>query len=221
MTQQEVLESYEITKSMKETARKLKISAKSVKKILVSNGIYPGERAGQIAYLLQEGVPVPEIAKRLKISEKTVASNMPYTKGSYKIGQKTENAINIANHRERKKLGLPPLSRIPGTKHPDSPMANARLAKGLTQRQLAEKLGCSNYTIYRWETGLIRPSAQTLKKIAVALGCQTEDLIAPISDDCKQIKLSNAYRQSLQSEREMLARRISQIDGMLKAPRNS
>lgn len=218
MTQQEVLESYEITKSMKETAKKLKISAKSVKKILVSNGIYPGERAGQIAYLLQEGVPVPEIAKRLKISEKTVASNMPYTKGSYKIGQKTENAIKIASHRERKKLGLPPLSgkSIPSTKHPDSPMANARLAKGLTQKQLAEKLGCSTRTIYRWETGSGRPSAQALKKIARALGCQTEDLIAPISDDRKQIKLSDAYCQFLKSEREILAKRILQIDEMLK-----
>lgn len=95
-------------------------------------------------------------------------------------------------------------------------MANARLAKGLTQKQLAEKLGCSTRTIYRWETGLIRPSAQAMEKIAVALGCQTEDLITPISDDNKRTELSNAYRQSLQSEREILVKRIMQIDEMLK-----
>ena len=41
MTQQQVLESYEITKNMFETARILDVSPQTVKRVLISNGIFP------------------------------------------------------------------------------------------------------------------------------------------------------------------------------------
>lgn len=52
----------------------------------------------------------------------------------------------------------------------------ARKAAGLTQVELAEKVGCKQKDISRWENG--RPmTAETLKKIANALGCSMDDLV--------------------------------------------
>ena len=58
-----------------------------------------------------------------------------------------------------------------------SPIRAARRAAGLTQVQLAEKAGCSQQDINRWETGRVNPTAKTLKKLAEAIGCKPGDLI--------------------------------------------
>lgn len=52
----------------------------------------------------------------------------------------------------------------------------ARKAAGLTQAQLAEKVGCLQKDICRWEEGR-EPKALTLKKLAAALGCSMDDLV--------------------------------------------
>lgn len=52
----------------------------------------------------------------------------------------------------------------------------ARKAAGLTQEELAEKAGCLQKDIARWEAGR-EPKALTLKKLAQALGCKMEDLV--------------------------------------------
>lgn len=51
MTQKDILDKYEATKSMKETARKLKLSQQTVRRVLISNGIYPSERTREVARL--------------------------------------------------------------------------------------------------------------------------------------------------------------------------
>ena len=103
MTQQQVLESYEITKNMSETARILDVSPQTVKRILISNGIFPPKRAQQIANLNDLGLNVSDISEFLKIPEDTVRSNLPYTKGGYATGPKSENAKKIAQCRANKK----------------------------------------------------------------------------------------------------------------------
>lgn len=103
MTQQQILESYEITKNMSETARLLNVSPQTVKRVLISNGIFPSKRAHQIANLNDLGLSVSDIAEFLKISEDTVRSNLPYTKGGYATGPKSENAKKIAQCRANKK----------------------------------------------------------------------------------------------------------------------
>lgn len=52
-----------------------------------------------------------------------------------------------------------------------------RKAAGMTQAQLADKIGCSQEHISRWETGAVTPSADTLKQISEALGCSMDDLV--------------------------------------------
>ena len=59
----------------------------------------------------------------------------------------------------------------------DSPIAQARLAKGWTQQQLAEALGVGQPMIAHWETGAKKPKMQTLMRIADALGVDWLTLI--------------------------------------------
>ena len=56
-------------------------------------------------------------------------------------------------------------------------LKSARLAAGLTQGQLAEKVGCQQRDISRWEAGQREPKATNLKKLALALGCSMDDLV--------------------------------------------
>lgn len=52
-----------------------------------------------------------------------------------------------------------------------------RRAADITQRELAEKVGCDKNAICAYETGQIAPSLQMLRKIAAALGVEARDLI--------------------------------------------
>ena len=58
----------------------------------------------------------------------------------------------------------------------DSPITRLRLAKGLTQSQLAEIVRCRQADISLWENGVRQPSAQSAIKLAHALDCQMEEL---------------------------------------------
>lgn len=55
-----------------------------------------------------------------------------------------------------------------------------RKAKGITQRELAEKLGVTQPTITQYETGVRKPDIITLKKLAAILECTTDQLLEPI-----------------------------------------
>jgi transcriptional regulator with XRE-family HTH domain len=46
----------------------------------------------------------------------------------------------------------------------------ARKAAGLTQRQLAERIGTDSFQVSRWERGANRPQDDTLQALAFALG---------------------------------------------------
>lgn len=59
----------------------------------------------------------------------------------------------------------------------DSPIARLRMKRGMTQGQLAEKVGCYTKDISRWENGERNPSGKSLKALADALECRMEDLI--------------------------------------------
>lgn len=53
----------------------------------------------------------------------------------------------------------------------------ARKAAGLSQADLAEKVGCRQKDVSRWESGLHEPGALTLKKMAQILGCSMDELV--------------------------------------------
>ena len=56
-------------------------------------------------------------------------------------------------------------------------LKRARKAAGMSQADLAEKVGCRQKDISRWESGLHEPGALTLKKMAQVLGCSMDDLV--------------------------------------------
>lgn len=59
----------------------------------------------------------------------------------------------------------------------ESKLARMRIARGLTQAQLAAMVGCAQEEISRWERGTHVMSSQRLAQIARALGCRIEDII--------------------------------------------
>ena len=58
----------------------------------------------------------------------------------------------------------------------DSPIARIRMDRGLTQGQLADKIGCRQKDVSRWESGT-KPGVDYLVKIAAALECSIDDLL--------------------------------------------
>jgi transcriptional regulator with XRE-family HTH domain len=56
-------------------------------------------------------------------------------------------------------------------------LRETRTAKGITQTELAAKLGVAQTTISAWELGVSEPSIARLRQIARALGVKVADLI--------------------------------------------
>ena len=52
-----------------------------------------------------------------------------------------------------------------------------RIERGLTQKQLAEKVGCSPSMITRWVSGECEPTASAILKLAEALDCSCDYLL--------------------------------------------
>lgn len=52
----------------------------------------------------------------------------------------------------------------------NTPIAQARIKVGLTQQQLAERIGVSQKMISAWEAGYRHPKLETMQKLADALG---------------------------------------------------
>lgn len=60
------------------------------------------------------------------------------------------------------------------------PMLNLkimRIKKGMTQIELAQKIGKVSNTIYSYESGISAPRTETLDKLADALGCEIKDIV--------------------------------------------
>ncbi|MEO8370803.1 MAG: helix-turn-helix transcriptional regulator [Candidatus Solibacter sp.] len=56
---------------------------------------------------------------------------------------------------------------------------NARVMAGLTQEQLAQRMGTTQSVIARLESGRTRPSTQTLERLAVATGTRLQISFEP------------------------------------------
>lgn len=52
-----------------------------------------------------------------------------------------------------------------------------RAEKGLSQAQLAKKIGCSQSMIVRWEKCECEPTASNIVKLAAAFDCSTDYLL--------------------------------------------
>lgn len=62
-------------------------------------------------------------------------------------------------------------SRFSGAKFKE-----ARLRAGLTQDQVAHKMGITNVAVNKWERRSRKPTADRIPQLAAALGCGVNDL---------------------------------------------
>ena len=60
-------------------------------------------------------------------------------------------------------------------------VAERREEAGLTQKQLAHLLGITLGAVSQWESGISRPRADTLKKLADLLNCTVDELLKEAS----------------------------------------
>jgi putative transcriptional regulator len=51
-----------------------------------------------------------------------------------------------------------------------------RMRAGLTQAQLAARLGCTPSTVYNWEKGKNEPKASQLRAMALLFGVRMDDI---------------------------------------------
>lgn len=56
-------------------------------------------------------------------------------------------------------------------------LAKARKKAGLSQEELAEKMGLTRQTISKWETGASAPDVEELQRLCAALSASAEELI--------------------------------------------
>ena len=91
----DILEQYRLSQSIKGVAAVLNISEQTVRRTLITAGLYTSERAKRIQQLYVAGMPTKDIAELLKISTSTVSSYIPYRKGPRKDWGTTVNAMRI------------------------------------------------------------------------------------------------------------------------------
>lgn len=97
----------------------------------------------------------------------------------------------------------------------------ARKAAGMTQAELANRLGIPYQSIGQWENDLRNPKLETLQKIASALGVPvvnllSDDYLVPyedVADAIKQDMINNAY--SPEEYEEAINTSISDIQAQL------
>jgi DNA-binding XRE family transcriptional regulator len=86
---------------------------------------------------------------------------------------------------EREKLNDPEFVAAQAELGPGYQIARLRIARGLTQAQLAQMVGTKQPSIARLEKGDSTPSLAFLEKLAEALGARLEVRIVPQKDSVR------------------------------------
>ena len=76
-------------------------------------------------------------------------------------------------------------------------IAEKRKAKGLTQEELAEKLGVSAQAVSKWENDISCPDIMTLPPLAKILGCSVDELLSGKDEVKDATLLPESERKSL------------------------
>lgn len=85
-------------------------------------------------------------------------------------------------------------------------LVEARKEKGLSQEQLADKLGVSRQAVSRWEAGNVLPDVNNLKKISELFEISADYLL---NDDCTQEKDIKAVKNIPKRHNERKLYRLS------------
>ena len=94
-------------------------------------------------------------------------------------------------------------------------ISHKRKQKNYTQEQLAEKIGVSNKTISKWETGKCMPDYTIIKKLCETLEITMTELIEGKETDEKNIGLYDEQIVSLLKRTQELEKQKNLILGVL------
>jgi len=84
---------------------------------------------------------------------------------------------------EAEQMRDPEFRAIAEELEPAYQLARLRILHGLTQEQLADRVGTKQPSIARLESGTSEPRIAFLRKVAAALGSRVEIRIVPIQED--------------------------------------
>ena len=104
MTKNEILARYAKGDNLKSIAAQAGVCYTVVRMVLITEGVPLRDchRAVAIHAMLDKGMTTQEIADALGVKKDTIDSYTPYTKCSYSIGDKSDNALRIKQCRTRK-----------------------------------------------------------------------------------------------------------------------
>lgn len=80
-------------------------------------------------------------------------------------------------------------------------LQNIRVAKGLTQTEVARKAGIRDGAYQAYEQGAKRPDMPTVERIAVVLGCDVSELLIAANTESGAVWSQGAFRYILRTEK--------------------
>ena len=100
-------------------------------------------------------------------------------------------------------------------------LATERRSAGLSQQQVAERIGVEPESVSRIESGKISPTLQRLRQLAGVYGCSLEALIGRASDQTPDIakRLAEQLEDLSDADRAFVAQQTEQLIGHIKASR--
>lgn len=110
-----IIESYKRTDTVETTADEIGVSVSTVRRVLITEGLWESKRSREVVSLFNEGYSPREIADKLFLSLKCVQNYLPYTRGMNNGGL-TDNAKNSKEKRKRMKNAYKKQSKKFGNK---------------------------------------------------------------------------------------------------------
>jgi transcriptional regulator with XRE-family HTH domain len=90
-------------------------------------------------------------------------------------------------------------------------MRSARLRAGLSQGQVAERLGLPRSSVARWETDAVEPGLSTLRRVLQACGFDLSLALVPFErDPAREERLREAQRLAPQERLHEMVDRLEE-----------
>ena len=92
--------------SLREVATQFHSTPISIRRALITAGVYSTGESRRIHQMLEAGVSIEEIGKQMHLAPSSVKAYIPYTKIIYKLPEKSVGADRVEKHRKRKQALL-------------------------------------------------------------------------------------------------------------------
>lgn len=98
MDYQRVVDAYIKHGTIQTVADLLGISVVTVRRVLITEGLWSSPSSRSIGALHEQGLSTAEIAEQLHMTEKNVQAYLPYTRGSYHTLDRPTTGIHFLFH---------------------------------------------------------------------------------------------------------------------------